>query len=133
MKTLTIIFTTWLLLLTPLSPALADTIYRWIDDKGQMHFSDKVPAGYRSIQYVGTALSNVTFVESKPNKTIQFKKRNRKNKSKSNPKSKISQCQRLKKSIASIEIKLKGHLPADKNDQFSHQLNQLRWQKIKRC
>ena len=29
------------------APALAATIYRWVDDQGQVHFSDVVPEKYR--------------------------------------------------------------------------------------
>ena len=38
-----------LLLLAASQEALASTIYRWVDDKGQVHYSENVPERFRAI------------------------------------------------------------------------------------
>ncbi len=111
----------------------AKTIYRWVDRNGKQHFSDRVSESMEVIEFEGKTLSSINMVKPKPLKSIKPSNRKSLKRKKKLSSAKPNRCGRLKRKIESVEKKLKQHLRAEKSDQFSRELSDLRWQKIKSC
>jgi len=113
----------------------AKTIYQWVDSSGKRQFSDKAPVSNVATKFHGNSLTSIDLVRSKPIKFSASKAaKNKSSKSNNNRASgKLSRCKKIKTKIESLENKLKGHLPAEKSDQYGRELTSLKWQKIKSC
>jgi hypothetical protein len=120
-----------LLLLT--TQLYAKTIYRWIDKSGKQHFSDKPSESRDAKKFEGQPLTNIRLVSSKQLKAAKTPKRKSASRKNNRAQSKPTQCVQLKNKIALIESKLKQRLLAEKADQYSRDLNNLKWRKIKSC
>jgi len=125
----------WVLLavhtLTPL--VFAEPIYRWVDENGKQHFSDKNPALTESEKFNTLDIPSIKTVKSKSTKKLKRNKRQNKTAKRVAGESKASRCNKLKTDIASIESKLKTRLLADKSAQYSKKLTDLRWKRLKTC
>ena len=111
----------------------AKTIYRWVDKSGKQHFSDKEPISNSAVKFQGNLLISINMVQLKPIKSKKLPKRRSAKRNNNRSVDKLNRCEKLKHKIESIENKLKQHLIAEKSDQYSRELNDLRWQKIKLC
>lgn len=128
MKTFILGFSAFFTLFILSKQLQANTIYRWVDQNGNQHFSDKIPLSNPATEFQSEPLSSIELVKSKPLKKIGRSKR-KINHSNSKP----SRCAKLKHKIESIKTKLKQRLLAEKSDQYGQELKELRWQKIKFC
>jgi len=134
MKKSTFVLISLLVLQTLFSTAFAEGIYRWVDKDGKQHFSDRTSGTSTSEEFKITEISSIKTVKSKlPKMRTLSKKRKNKTVKKAIHESKVSRCNQLSTNIASIEKKLKTRLQAGKSDQYSKDLAELRWKKIKSC
>lgn len=123
-----------LLLLLELCPITqAESIYRWVDKDGKVHFSDRISKSADSAKFENASLPIIKTIKSKAKPIFKQSKQKNKVIKKSSSESKTSRCNKINSDINSIERKLRTRLQADKSDQHSKILAELRWQKIKSC
>ena len=108
-------------------------IYSWIDEQGKRHFGDQPSLHNHSYVFKGDELVSIKTVRSSPKHSQKiFKQHTRSGKRQSISNNK-SRCAELGKKIAYFERKLTTKLTPDKFDMYKHELNQVRWKKIKSC
>lgn len=110
--------------------SLANNIYRWVDQDGKIHFGESPNHEFESAEFNKQAIQIIAMKKTKPLKAAM---RSRKPKTRRKDNESGSQCKKVKQAISVIENKLKQRLEASKFDSYNNQLNDLRWQKIKRC
>ena len=119
----------WVLIL----PVKANgTIYSWVDQQGKRHFGDQPSHKNHSTIFEGHDLVSIKIVHSK----LKLSKRGFKRKVNSRDKQSNSNkpsCDELRRKITQLEQKLTSKHTPDKFDKYKQELNQFRWQKIKKC
>jgi len=118
---------------TLIPACFSQAIYHWVDENGKHHFSDQNPKTGISEEFNQHEIPSIKTVKSKPTVKLKTKKRKAKKTKRVARESKTERCNQLKADIASIQSKLKTRLLADKSDQYSKKLSDLRWKKLKTC
>jgi len=108
-----------------------NTLYRWLDLDGKIHYSDKPASNSPTNPYSPKQLVTTTFVKAAIPQ--QVNKRKQRKRTKNVRDSEKNRCKLIAKKIMSLRNKLKLKLPANQFDQYKSQLRQNKWEKMKYC
>lgn len=102
-------------------------VYRWVDDEGTVHFSDKaIDEDQSNIKKITVSTETTEFAKTPKIKPVYIPS----NRQTSSQTSRSKRCQRLKTEIAERERRLRksGRIPSQDS-----RLSEKRWEKIKGC
>lgn len=102
-------------------------VYRWVDDEGKVHFSDrKIDNKESELERITVSTETTEFAKTPKIKTVYVPS----HRQTGSQTSRSARCQRLKSEIAKREkyLRKSGRIPSQDS-----QLSEKRWEKIKGC